>query len=349
MTNNNVEDKPTTIIVLDIDQMHMDGNKDPHNAANCWIQSKAYWVKLYSDMAQAAEDKGFNVVFAIVTAKSRVDHLLLEQVSGLYDLMQRHNESNYRFIKDDLCACVRSWSFNGQDWQDYIRFYSLASHHVYSCSAEQLAVPNIETLVCQELDNIPEKLKKTAAIQRIAEAHNVGLSDCWLIDDSRIVQTEAEKAGVNCIKAANKFYDYHMKHIDNELPLLLVKEVLEDLEKEIKHKFFDWLARYHDEAEASPNTTPDPTTVSLDRQSPQTAGPGSIELVKQDESDVSETQQEDISIKVTRSERSSFGVADKTYSLTDKQDAFVNNAERKAETDTQGYLKRFCSLISCSK
>lgn len=206
------------LIALDIDQMHLHDHTNKKPGWQSWIKSRDYWHKLYSQMTRDAEQQGYDVVFAIITSKPKIDPFVVEQVQSFRDLLQKHNEGNFTHKLGHDFVVMREWSKTQLGWQDSVEFKSLINGLNLRPKPHSIPTPNVETLFHQDrLGPNDVEVKKSAAVKRIAGAHDVPLENCFMMDDSPMVHKDMEENGINYFKAPQKFTAYKNCELDEEV------------------------------------------------------------------------------------------------------------------------------------
>lgn len=244
MSNNKI------LVVLDVDGVHLDGrrinkhDKTPLSPRRCWIGSKKEWQKLYYQADEIAQKWECDLVFAIVTAKSGVDDLLLEQVRAFYPLLTKHNQANFvKTCNSSYYCAIRNWlsDDDSQTLTSNIKFYEFsgqASKEVYVTDYKGL--PNIESVTpvpysSTAYQNKNNKVTKSDAIKRIAQAHEIPLEQCVLIDDSPVVIKEVQAEGIQVVDVSC-FNDLFRPDIRGTLPKATINNHLGEVFSRFKDK-----------------------------------------------------------------------------------------------------------------
>lgn len=224
------------LLALDVDGVHLDGKQSPV-ASGCWIGCKQQWIDTYSRARQMAENYDCELVFAIVTAKSFVDDLLLEQVKAFECFLQKHHSANFMeyspsiwnlWNEGQFCA-VKNWQeIDAGQFESDIKFYryDYDTDDDFDIGPTYTSTPNIEALIplkSQALDSymeLPDYVRKSGAIKRIAKAHDIPIKRCILVDDTSAVLQEAQQEDINIVDLSSLNTDnaaIHPINTDDEI------------------------------------------------------------------------------------------------------------------------------------
>lgn len=295
--NDNKQTNKRILIALDIDQMHLHDPTGRARARDSWIKSKQYWQDLYRQLRDDAQQQGYEVKFAIVTAKDIVDDLMQEQIKGFEEFLKDDENGNFK-VKDGWSyAAVRGWAKHPKtgEIQDYIKYQSLTGDKSFNLEQGSTLVPNIETLFDQR-QKISDKLKKSAAIERIAKAYDISLENCFMMDDSPTVHADMKNKGINCIEAAKVFNKYNSEAIPKRAlnQVLGEKDKLDmsseiespscDLGKELADKFYKGLIyqdKHDEQLHANKHASPPNNNPEAPAVAPAEIEHESIEVTRQ--------------------------------------------------------------------
>jgi len=168
------------MIAVDLDDTHFFSRRNGIH----WIGDKTARIQFYINLIKAAEAKGIEVVFVVLTAKKEFDDICLEAASAFKPLLSRHNKDMYV-------------NFDGLE-------YVLVNHNTelyYQCLATniQKKLENPARSLHSHFHIVSRPEYKIGSLVSIGRKHDIPSERTIFLDDIESILVTARKRGMKTV------------------------------------------------------------------------------------------------------------------------------------------------------
>lgn len=179
--------RPKMLLVVDLDKTTFNTHKEDKPT---WIGSQEYWIKTFFQAQHIARERGFDLVFAIVTNKPTFDDICETAARQLYRFLHFSNPKMYIRSPDGAVHCLAR----------------IMGKYYYECLNRAQTTPAPITqnhcsnfIVQGELDLLGQVNKKSSAILDLARVYGIPPQHCILLDDTSSVLEDARANHIRTI------------------------------------------------------------------------------------------------------------------------------------------------------
>lgn len=167
------------LFILDLDYTHF----ITHLPDTTWIGEKAKRLQLYFDLIEKAKVHNVEVIFAIVSAKSRYDDLCKEAAIAFKDLLQRMNPHMY--------ATISGLDYHLLKHQGQLKYQCIASGNHVSAGD----IPDMHS----HFHLVYPPGEKITVMLEIGSIHDIPAERIIFLDDDKHLLDKAKDKGINIV------------------------------------------------------------------------------------------------------------------------------------------------------
>lgn len=205
-----MQTRPKILIALDLDYTHFATSK--RNGVH-WIGEKEEHLNAYQALINKADAHNIEVIFAVVTSKTRFDDICEEAAKSFKLLLQRDNPMMIITVDDKEFILVKKFE-----------------DHYYECLTENITKRPATKKPLLSHFHIVEDCK-VGTLLKLGQAHNISPENIILLDDTAYKLQAAQSAGIKTV-SFECFNSAHASFFDN-------KKVVKDHLKRIHDELFN--------------------------------------------------------------------------------------------------------------